>query len=96
MAEVSLLVSAGGTAATLISLLFLLLQIKHRKSVATADFTLKLCYEIFYSNYFINKRKRLANILLKGNVLDFLKSQEEYQENLVLSEVQNVLDFLRM
>jgi len=58
-----LLLTAAGFVATVVSLLLIYFQLRATRLIASADFTLKLCYDIFHSNRMIEKRKRLAEIL---------------------------------
>lgn len=57
------LMSTIGTLGVIAGLIIAYLELRHQRKVATASFTLKLCYDIFDSKPLLMQRKKLAAFL---------------------------------
>jgi len=75
------ILTTTGVVATVITLILIYQQIKISKRISAAEFTLRLCYDIFHSRYMIKNRVRLAEILIE-NPRDFIKIDCEAREPL--------------
>lgn len=75
-----------GVVITAVTLPLIYLQVRVSKRIATAEFTLRLCYEIFHSMYTIIGRVKLAEIL----------SERPQDFKRVDVEAREPLDFSRM